>query len=386
MGATGSFADSDAKLALDGADVDTPRGVSAKTEVRRLRLLLLERSQQTMKLLARARFAELDTDHSGYLENNELVAVVDWVMQSFGHKLGTDAVVIRSKIMARLDANKDGKLDALEFEILFQEMLNRTLLVERARDKFMQFDTNKSGTIESDEIRSVVEWTLQAYPVDNRAAYEERLMANIDANKDGQLDLNEFTDLFDQMLCRIELVEKAKAKFMELDADSSGFLEKNELDHLVSWTLETHLEKTEEQKIKFKSQLLEKIDINKDGKLDLAEFTDLFAEMLDRLELVEEAKRKFRELDADNSGFLEKSELQPIVERWAKANSRSLKMDSDDIAERILGQLDVDKDGKVSLAEFIEGFDNIMYEKKKSVLDPPSVIKDIVSDGKAETV
>ncbi len=83
------------------------------------------------------------------------------------------------------------------------------------------------------------------------------------------------------------------------------------------------------------------------------------------MELVEQAKEQFRLLDADNSGFLEKNELEPIVHKWANANATSLKLQGPDVVDRILAQLDVDQDGKVSLLEFIDGFDTVMYEKKK---------------------
>lgn len=269
-------------MVLDASDVNTPRGQSAVVEVQRLRKLLLERSQQTMELMARARFAELDSDNNGFLENSELLAVVDWVMSAMGDKLGEDKNAVKIKIMNRLDANKDGKLDAQEFEVLFKEMLNRTMLVERARVKFKEFDSNNNGFIDTDEIRSVIEWTLQAYPSDNINAYKERMLNNIDANKDGQLDLMEFVDLFEQMLVRVGLVQKAKTKFEELDVDKSGFIEKEELDKLTDWVLESHVDKTPEQKANFKASLIARIDINKDGQLDLKEFTDLFGEMLDR--------------------------------------------------------------------------------------------------------
>lgn len=35
---------------LDGADIDTPRGETAKAEVKRLRALLIERGQKTTKV------------------------------------------------------------------------------------------------------------------------------------------------------------------------------------------------------------------------------------------------------------------------------------------------------------------------------------------------
>ena len=172
-------------MALDGSDVDTPRGVSAKAEVIRLRSLIVERGHQAIEMLARARFSELDVDNNGYLENCELHAVVEWVMKSFGNKLGADPAAVQEKIMARLDINKDGKLDMKEFEELFKETLSRMLLIERARAKFNEFDANKNGFIDNAEIKQVVDWTLQAYPSDDITVYREQLMNSIDANKDG---------------------------------------------------------------------------------------------------------------------------------------------------------------------------------------------------------
>lgn len=363
MGASSSFQLNDNTMALDGSDVDTPRGISAKNEVKRLRVMLLDQSQQSMKLMARARFTELDADKSGYLENNELLDVVNWVMGSFGDKLGTDPMIINQRMMGRLDLNKDGKLDVNEFEALFQEMLNRSLLIERARGKFEEFDDNKNGTIESDEIRKVIEWTVQAYPVSNIGEYTKRLIENIDLNKDGKLDLLEFTNLFEDMLIRVSLVEKARSKFKELDTDKSGLIERNELDAVVDWVLESHVEKTPAQRLAFRDQLMQRIDVNQDGNLDIREFTDLFAEMLDRIEMVEQAKAKFAKLDANHSGYLEKDELTGLVSIWAEAFGRTNNLNSKDIIDEIINRMDVDKDGRINFKEFIELFDEVMVKK-----------------------
>jgi Ca2+-binding EF-hand superfamily protein len=349
-------------MALDGSDVDTPRGVSAKNEVRRLRAVIMDRSQDTFQLMARARFAELDTDHSGSLENSELIAVVNWVMSSFGDKLGTDTELVRSRMMSRLDTNKDGKLDITEFEALFKEMLNRSVLIERARTKFEEFDENKNGTIESEEIKKVIDWTVQAYPVANIGEYTKRLIEAIDLNQDGQLNLLEFTNLFEDMLIRVSLVEKAKTKFKEMDKDQSGLIERHEIDAVVDWVLESHVEKTPQQRTAFRDQLLSRIDANQDGSLDLKEFTDLFGEMLDRAEMVEQAKKKFTKLDANQSGYLEKEELTEIFSSWAQAYGKASSSNPTELIDEILNKMDVNKDGRLDLREFIELFEEVMMK------------------------
>jgi calmodulin len=345
-------------LDISGKDIDTPRGVSAKDEVRRLRALLMETSNKTIQAIARARFDELDTDNSGFLENEELGKVTDWVMLHFGSKLGTDPVAVRSRIMARLDANGDGKLDPAEFLDLFNIIVQRMTMMERARVKFAEFDADKSGFLEAKEIDEVITWTLQAFPSDSNVdTYRERLMKQIDRNGDGKLDMKEFLILFEDMLVRTELMGRARTKFEELDADKSGMLEKAELDKVADWVLEAYTEKSIEERSSFKATLLKRIDVNGDGKLSLQEFSVCFDEILQRMDLIARAKKEFERLDSDHSGFLEKNELAIVLAEWGKSIIDELKIDTTADIDELLSKVDVNGDGKLSLLEFVPLFD-----------------------------
>lgn len=361
MGAGGSI-ESLTQQAIDldvsGKDIDTPRGISAKDEVRRLRALLMETSNKTIQAIARARFDELDTDNSGFLENEELGKVTDWVMLHFGNKLGTDPVAVRSRIMARLDANGDGKLDPQEFLDLFNIIVQRMTMMERARVKFAEFDADKSGFLEAKEIDEVITWTLQAFPSDSNVdTYRERLMKQIDRNGDGKLDLKEFLILFEDMLIRTELMGRARSKFEELDADKSGMLEKAELDKVADWVLEAYTEKSIEERASFKATLLKRIDVNGDGKLSLQEFSVCFDEILQRMDLIARAKKEFERLDSDNSGYLEKNELAIVLAEWGKSIIDELKIDTTADIDELLLKVDANGDGKLSLLEFVPLFD-----------------------------
>ena len=59
-------------LDLSCADVNTPRGETAKAEVKKLRMQMVDRQQAIAAALATARFNELDSDKSGFLENDEV--------------------------------------------------------------------------------------------------------------------------------------------------------------------------------------------------------------------------------------------------------------------------------------------------------------------------
>lgn len=354
----GLASEDDNRIDLTGADVDTPRGDTAKGEVKRLRGVMMSQAKTIVQMSARAKFIELDVDKSGFLENAELEKVVIRVLDAFGEKLGTDPKAVREKMMLRLDANKDGKLDPAEFEGLFELMVQRNNLLERAKAKFLAFDSDSSGFLELKEIDAVIEWSLQAFPDgEDYSAYKAKLLQEIDKNGDGKLDLAEFIVLFEDMLARLELVRRAKTKFDELDADKSGMLELTEIDAVAEWVLFAYVEKSNEDRSAFKATLMRRIDVNQDGKLSLQEFAVVFDEILLRMDLLKRAKNAFAKLDADNSGFLEKAELESVVKKWAEACGKEIGVDVSKQLEDMMAQLDVNGDGKLDSSEFVPLFE-----------------------------
>jgi len=343
-------------------DIETPRGETAKAEVKRLRQLIQDRNQSTMSTLLHAKFRELDENQSGTLENKELQNVVKWVMSSFGSKFGTDPDVVEKKLMLRLDANKDGKLDLDEFQVLFQDMVNRIVLIEKASVKFNELDTDKSGFLESSEIDKVCEWTLSAYPQENYEHYKKKLIERIDNDGDGKISLIEFTNLFEHVIARTSMLQRAKVKFDELDSDKSGFIERSELDKMIDWVLTVYIEKSVEDRTSFHKTFLDRIDVNKDGKLDFLEFLGVYHEMFSRMDMIAKAKSEFQKLDKDNSGFLEAEELKGVIEKWAIATNSSLGVDMQENLSKMIGTVDINADGKLELMESIPLFEKVLIE------------------------
>jgi len=364
MGSGGSveaLAEDEVKFDLTCQDVNTPRGDTAKAEVKRLRNLLISRTHKAIQAVAMARFNELDVDKSGFLENEELIKVTDWVVQYFGDKLGSNTADVKKKIMLRLDVNQDGKLDPEEFQALFDLIVERVNLLQRAKVKFEEFDSDKSGFLETAEIDAVLTWTLQAFPADDDVyKYKEKLLKDLDANGDGKLDLKEFTELFEQMLVRTELINRARSKFGELDADKSGMLEMDELDKVTDWVLQAYAEKSQQERSDFKANLIKRMDVNGDGKLSLQEFAVIFDEIVTRMELTEKAKVEFQKLDKDGSGFLEKNELEAVLKTWATLCGAQVQIDPSASIDEMMSKLDANSDGKLSLAEFIPLFDGVV--------------------------
>lgn len=342
------------------ANIDTPRGESAKMEVRRLRQALAASEQSLMTHMAIAKFKELDKDSSGFLENEELLFVVEWVITSLGKKLeNVDVDSFKGKLMRRLDTNKDGKLDLNEFTELFNEMTKRFQLIERAEAKFKEFDKDNSGYLENAELDEVVIWSMQAFSGEDPLTYKEKLISRIDANQDGKLERSEFIKLFEEFLARIDAMNRAIHKFKELDADNSGFLERKEIDELVRQVLLTFSETKEKEREEFKATLISRVDVNKDEKISLQEFTTLFDEMIERLELIERARLTFNELDKDSSGTLERAELAEAAKMWCSMCTKQVGVDTGDAVSELIASLDKNGDGKIDLLEFVTLFEKI---------------------------
>jgi len=174
-----------------------------------------------------------------------------------------------------------------------------------------------------------------------------------------QIDLPEFIVLFEDLVVRLELVERARAKFQELDNDNSGMLEKAELDKVAEWVLAAYGERPESEIAGFKATLMKRIDANNDGKLSLQEFAVLFDEICARMDLISQAKKAFGKLDADNSGFLEKEELGKVLVFWAEKCGARIGLDPKQPLEELLNKLDANSDGKLSLSEFVPLFEDV---------------------------
>ena len=184
-------------------------------------------------------------------------------------------------------------------------------------------------------------------------------MNKVDSNHDGKLDLVEFSALFECVLAREEVLSSAEAKFKELNVGGTGALEAKEIDNLMEIVLKQYVEKTPDENKRFRMSLLAKVDKNHDSRIDLAEFTRLWQDIRERQDLIERAEKKFKELDKDNSGFLEKEELCEVLLEWSQ-KCKTMEVDVDAACRELITALDVDGDGKLNLMEFVTLFEHTM--------------------------
>ena len=95
----------------------------------------------------RATFRQVDADQSGYIDKEELRAV----LQKLGGQVNDEEV---DKCYKELDENDDGKIDFEEFSKWYLKSENR--IESDVQQLFNRFDRDGNGFIEIDELENLV--------------------------------------------------------------------------------------------------------------------------------------------------------------------------------------------------------------------------------------
>mmetsp|Transcript_12491 Transcript_12491/g.18675 ORF Transcript_12491/g.18675 Transcript_12491/m.18675 type:complete len:907 (-) Transcript_12491:83-2803(-) len=141
--------------------------------------------------------------------------------------------------------------------------------------------------------------------------------------------------------------EDAMDMFREIDRDGSGFIDPQELKEIAT-RLGNPLD---DKQLK---ELFRTIDTDKNGKIS----ADEFVAWINAEQSKNDVKRYlhatatviFEEIDTDQSGFLDKAELKAVTVRLGEDFT-------DKEIKKIFKEMDTDKDGKISLQEFIAWMD-----------------------------
>ena len=93
-------------------------------------------------------FRQIDTDQSGFIDRNELEAV----LQKLGGNVAEDEV---DACYAELDENGDGKIDYNEFSGWY--MRSETKIKKDVTALLKRFDHNGDGNIGADKLKALVQ-------------------------------------------------------------------------------------------------------------------------------------------------------------------------------------------------------------------------------------
>ncbi|KAK3274064.1 hypothetical protein CYMTET_17733 [Cymbomonas tetramitiformis] len=230
-------------------------------------------------------FRQFDTDDSGLLNRAELTRA----MAALGLKAkGFDPAVI----MDKMDSNHDGMIDLMEWKNSMPPELYTAIVEKLGQDGvvqgfvddgrnrrftkvFNQFDTDRSGTISAKELKRAMK--ALGLKADSEAV--SSMLGALDSNGDGQISVQEWAlELPEELKVAIEskltdagtvegflpLVDLLKV-FNQFDTDASGTLCMQEVKNALK------ILNLEQQGIDVQT-MLSKMDINKDGEIDMKEW------------------------------------------------------------------------------------------------------------------
>lgn len=140
-----------------------------------------------MKGDIKATFKQVDTDNSGFIDKEELQAV----LQKLGGKVTDEEV---EACYSELDENADGKIDYNEFKAWY--LRSETKIKKDVTALFKRFDHNGDGNISVSELEELVKACNGegAEPPSSEDVDEARKM--LDANNDGQISEEEFMNWY----------------------------------------------------------------------------------------------------------------------------------------------------------------------------------------------
>ncbi|KAL1815105.1 hypothetical protein DCAR_0519334 [Daucus carota subsp. sativus] len=95
------------------------------------------------------------------------------------------------------------------------------------------------------------------------------------------------------------------------------------------------------------TQMIEKIDVNNDGCVDIDEFGDLYQNIMNTREEEEDMKEAFSVFDQNGDGFITVDELKSVLASLGLKQGRT-----EEDCKTMIMKVDVDGDGRVNFNEF----------------------------------
>jgi Ca2+-binding EF-hand superfamily protein len=362
-------------------------------------------------------FIRLDRNGDGFVGRDELMV---GIREHVGEQRFGPLYEYLDKIFDVADRDRDNMLSLTEFLASFahgpgvvpQDVIIHLVASIRVRltddeicslqESFRNIDKNQDGYIDPDELFAALKELLQQRTPDltDQAFHDivKIVLETADRDHDGRLNLAEFirsfqedqgvlpTAFIDGRAQRVarrltkEEVAVLKEAFKQLDSNNDGFVDYAEMYTALSDILSASV-LNQDQVRDLVDLIMVTADRNKDGKLHLTEFIANFVNNADLMTLpvvaaneraqvaskrlqdllqtgeVSRMVKVFDFLDANRDGFLDKSELNTVLGELLKEKFPEWDAETTDaVIDAIVTGADTDKDGKISLEEFIESF------------------------------
>ena len=143
---------------------------------------------------------------------------------------------------------------------------------KKFQETFAQFDKDSSGSISAGELKTMMQ-ALGHRPTDDDII---DILASVDKDHSGFIEVDEFLAMMARRVKVIENIEEVKRAFRLFDVNGDGFVSKEE----VGVVMINMGDKMTDGEIEI---LMEKADINKDGRMDYEEFVTMMAGSMDKV-------------------------------------------------------------------------------------------------------
>ncbi|KAM4028731.1 calbindin [Anomaloglossus baeobatrachus] len=191
-----------------------------------------------------------DTDGNGFIEGKELQNFIQELQQA-RKTAGLELSDEMKAFVEQYGQNSAGKIGIVELAQILPTEENFLLFFReqvKSSEEFMQawrrYDTDHSGFIETDELKSFLKDLLKKanrpYEDLKLEEYSQTMLKMFDSNNDGKLGLTEMARLLpiqENFLLKFQGVKMCGKEFnkaFELyDKDNSGYIDENELDALL---------------------------------------------------------------------------------------------------------------------------------------------------------
>ncbi|KAL6325737.1 hypothetical protein AAG906_024555 [Vitis piasezkii] len=136
-----------------------------------------------------------------------------------------------------------------------------------------------------------------------------------------------------------EQIAEFQEAFCLFDMDGDGCITLDELTIVIK-SLEHSTTKEELQ------TMMDEVDVDGNGTIEFGEFLNLMARKMKESEAEEELKEAFKVFDKDQDGYISANELRNVMFNLGERLT-------DEEAEQMIREADLDGDGKVNYDEFV---------------------------------
>ena len=138
--------------------------------------------------------------------------------------------------------------------------------IKELSEMFKTFDKDGDGKITFDELKEELQ-NIGDFKTDKEIL---QMIREVDLDKNGTIEFNEFAIYFDKQIGSIQTRrEEMRLTFNTFDINGDGFITFDELKTVFSSL-------GEEMDVENMKNMIQKVDLNHDGKLDFNEFAKLW--------------------------------------------------------------------------------------------------------------